>query len=281
VPSACLEHENPGAGDQLDERNVADRKSDLCYSKDGTSLLALALSRSQMQGCARASVCYAFLKLIYIVAVLALAIGLLKRMHPLDIAPASANLQGEAVPGVGHLPQTAGPESKGGSSNSCHDHGEFKPDVLQKLIFSLMASPSLTESEEMASEWTESSYDPAPALLDRKMSAGSNEIGGMVGDESWYQAGVMGCFDPMLKAFREKVRAWLHPWAKDWLVSISDGSSLGVGLHMKDTLCGFVLGVIFMLAVHLAVDRPAGRRCPADHLERMHQAEHLVMSSIE
>jgi hypothetical protein len=262
VPSACLEHENPGAGDLLDERNVADRKSDLCYSKDGTSLLALALGRSQVQGCARASVGNAFLKLIYIFAVLALAIGLLERMRPFETAPASVNLQDEAVPGVGHLPQTAGPESKGGSSNSRHDEGDFKPDVLQKLIFSLMASPSSTESEEIASEWTASSYVPAPALLDRKMSAGSNQIGEMVGDESSYQAGVMDYFDPMLKALCEKVRAWPQPWAKDWQVSIRDGSSLGIGLNMKDTLYGFVLGVIFMLAVHLAVDRPAGRRGP-------------------
>lgn len=272
MPLECLEHENPGAGDQLDERNVAERKSELCYSKDGPSLLALALGRSQVQGCERASVGCAFLQLIYIVAVLALAIGLLERMHPLEIAPSSVNLQGEAVPGVGHLPQTAGPESKGGSSNSRHDHGDFKPDVLQKLIFSLMASPSSTESEEMASEWTASLDVPAPALLARKMSAESNEIEEMVGDESSYQAGVMDYFDPMLKALCQKVRVWSQPWAKDWLVSIRDGSSLGVALNLKDTLYGFVLGVIFMLAVHFAVDRPAGRRGPdiADNLEKMH-----------
>ena len=104
------------------------------------------------------------------------------------------------------------------------------------------------------------------------MSAESNEIEEMVGDESSYQAGVMDYFDPMLKALCQKVRVWSQPWAKDWLVSIRDGSSLGVALNLKDTLYGFVLGVIFMLAVHFAVDRPAGRRGPdiADNLEKMH-----------
>ena len=55
-------------------------------------------------------------------------------------------------------------------------------------------------------------------------------------------------------------------------MSTRDGPSQGVGFW-NDTLIGFLIGVFFMLAVHLVMDRPAGgRRGKTDHVDRMRQA---------
>ena len=124
---------------------------------------------------------------------------------------------------------------------------ELESDLRQDLIFSLMASPSTVESEDLAAECRHSSFRAATALEEsrkEKMSAARPGLFCAGGDEHDNGSdGVQSHSDTGIANF-------LHRLSK-----IVNRNAAWRQLPLKDTLYGFVAVVVFTVVIYSMAER--------------------------